>query len=76
MKPRLALVLLALVCLLAFAALTVWLVREDRAWENYRIEHDCQQTEEVRTIVVPAGRAPLPVRQHRWECYDGQEHWH
>lgn len=60
----------------AVALLVVWVIRENRAWERYKLEHDCQQTEETRTVMINSGKTMVPVTHHRWECHDGQEHWH
>ena len=77
MKKEHAVWVLSCVAFVALiAALIVLVVREERSWERYKLEHDCQETPETRVIPVQSGKTTIYVTQHRWDCGDGEDHWH
>lgn len=70
---------------LLLVGLIVYAVWEEDEWQRYKVEHNCQMTDEDRwvpiVICTPVGKSTIcntvMTEQHKWTCEgdDGEEHW-
>jgi hypothetical protein len=58
------------------AVAIAWGVRAEGQWEVYKKDHHCERTGDDKTTFVTVGKTLVPVKQYKWICDDGTEHWH